>query len=186
LLEIEVDPDQLARSLDKAYRRLAQKVDVPGFRKGKTPRNMLERHVGRDRLVREAIDILIPEAYNKAIEDGDIDAISQPDIELVKDEPLSFKATVAIRPDVDLGDYKSLRVEKPTPKVESKDVDAAVDDLRRRYALHEPVERAVATGDFVTAEVRVVIDGREVFKDDDAEFQLRDGATLMLPGFREG
>lgn len=186
LLEIEVDPDQMERSLDKAYRRLAQKVEVPGFRKGKTPRNMLERHLGRDRLVREAIDILIPEAYNKAIEDEDIDAITQPDIELVKDEPLSFKATVAIRPDVDLGDYKNLRVEKQTPKVEAKDIDAALDDLRRRYALHEPVERVVQTGDFVTAEVRVVIDGREVFKDDDAEFQLRDGATLMLPGFREG
>jgi len=186
LLEIEVDPEQMERSLDKAYRRLAQKVEVPGFRKGKTPRNMLERHLGRDRLVREAIDILIPEAYNKAIEDEDIDAISQPDIELVKDEPLLFKATVAIRPDVDLGDYKSLRVAKQTPEVAAKDVDAALDDLRRRYALHEPVERAVLTGDFVTAEVRVVIDGRELFKDDDAEFQLRDGATLMLPGFREG
>lgn len=186
MLEIEVDPEQMERSLDKAYRRLSQKVEVPGFRKGKTPRNMLERHVGRDRLVREAIDILIPEAYNKAIEDEDIDAIAQPDIELVKDEPLSFKATVAIRPDVDLGDYKSLRVEKQAPKVEAKDVDAALDELRRRYALHEPVERAVKTGDFVTAEVRVEIDGREVFKDDDAEFQLRDGATVLLPGFREG
>lgn len=186
VLEIEVDPDQMERSLDKAYRRLAQKVEVPGFRKGKTPRNMLERHLGRDRLVREAIDILIPEAYNKAIEDEDIDAISQPDIELVKDEPLSFKATVAIRPDVDLGDYRSLRVEKQTPEVAPKDVDAAMEELRRRYALHEPVDRSVQTGDFVTAEVRVEIDGREVFKDDDAEFQLRDGATVLLPGFREG
>ncbi len=186
LLEIEVDPDQMERSLDKAYRRLAQKVEVPGFRKGKTPRNMFERHVGRDRLVREAIDILIPEAYNKAIEDEDIDAIAQPDIELVKDEPLSFKATVAIRPDVDLGDYKSLRVEKPAPEVKAEDADAAIEDLRRRYALHEPVERPVKTGDFVTAAVRVVIGEREVFKDEDAEFQLRDGATVLLPGFREG
>lgn len=185
-LEIEVDPEQMERSLDKAYRRLVQKIEVPGFRKGKTPRNMLERHVGRDRLVREAIDILIPEAYNQAIEDEDIEAIAQPDIELVKDEPLSFKATVAIRPDVDLGDYKGLRVEKQDAKVQAKDVDAALDELRRRYALHEPVERAVVPGDFVTAEVRVEIDGREIFKDDDAEFQLREGATVLLPGFSEG
>ena len=186
MLEIEVDPEQMERSLDKAYRRLSQKVEVPGFRKGKTPRNMLERHLGRDRLVREAIDILIPEAYNKAIEDEDIDAIAQPDIELVKDEPLSFKATVAIRPDIDLGDYKSLRVEKPSVEVKAEDVDAAVEDLRRRYALHEPVTRPVKTGDFVTAEVRVLIDEREVFKDEDSEFQLRDGSTVLLPGFREG
>ncbi|HET9476221.1 MAG TPA: trigger factor, partial [Dehalococcoidia bacterium] len=185
-LEIEIDPDQMERSLDKAYRRLSQKVEVPGFRKGKTPRNMLERHVGRGRLVQEAIDILIPEAYNKAIEDEDIDAIAQPDIELVKDEPLSFKATVAIRPDVDLGDYMSLRVAREAPDLAKKDVDAAVDELRRRYALHEPVDRAVRAGDFVTADVRVEIDGREVFKDEDAEFQLRDGATVLLPGFSEG
>lgn len=186
LLEIEIDPDQMERSLDKAYRRLSQKVEVPGFRKGKTPRNMLERHVGRGRLVQEAIDILIPEAYNKAIEDEDIDAIAQPDIELVKDEPLSFKATVAIRPDVDLGDYTTLRVPREAPDLAKKDVDAAIDELRRRYALHEPVDRAVQAGDFVTADVRVEIDGREVFKDEDAEFQLRDGATVLLPGFSEG
>ena len=82
LLEIEVDDDQMQRSLDKAYRRLAQRIEVPGFRKGKTPRNMLERHVGRGRLVSEAIDILIPEAYNQAIEIEDVDAIGQPSIEL--------------------------------------------------------------------------------------------------------
>ncbi len=186
LLEIEVDAEQMERSLDKAYRKLVQKVAVPGFRKGKTPRGMLERHLGRDRLVREAIDILIPEAYNKAIEDEDVDAIGQPDIEVVQDEPLSFKAKVAIRPDVDLGDYKSLRVEKEPVKIDPKDFEAVLEDLRKRYALHEPVERAVLPGDFVTADVRVVIDDREVFKDDDAEFQLRDGTTVLLPGFREG
>jgi len=186
VLEIEVDPEQMERSLDRAYRRLVQKFEVPGFRKGKTPRNMLERHLGRDRLVREAIDILIPEAYNKAIEDEDIEAIAQPDIELVNDEPLSFKATVAIRPDVDLGDYKSLRVAREPLENDGKDLEAALEDLRKRYALHEPVDRPVKTGDFVTADVRIVIDDREVFKDEDAEFQLREGATVLLPGFSEG
>ena len=186
VLEIEVDPEQMERSLDRAYRRLVQKFEVPGFRKGKTPRNMLERHLGRDRLVREAIDILIPEAYNKAIEDEDIEAIAQPDIELVNDEPLSFKATVAIRPDVDLGDYKSLRVAREPLENDGKDLEAALEDLRKRYALHEPVDRPVETGDFVTADVRIVIDDREVFKDEDAEFQLREGATVLLPGFSEG
>jgi len=78
VLEIEVDSDQMERSLDKAYRKLAQRVDVPGFRKGKTPRGMLERHVGRVRLLHEAHDMLIPEVYNKAIEEQDIDAIGQP------------------------------------------------------------------------------------------------------------
>ncbi|MDO8615979.1 MAG: trigger factor [Dehalococcoidia bacterium] len=186
VLEIEVDPDQMERSLDRAYRRLVQRVDVPGFRKGKTPRSMLERHLGRDRLLREAIDILIPEAYNQAIDAQDIDAIDQPQIELIKDEPLAFKATVPLRPTVELGDYQSLRVARQPVAVDEKDVDGALEELQRRYALHEPVDRPVQTGDIVTASVRMVIEDREVFKDDDAEFRLREGVTILLPGFADG
>lgn len=176
----------MERSLNRAYRKLVQRVEVPGFRKGKTPRNMLERHLGRDRLLREAIDILIPEAYNEALDSEEIDAIDQPSIELIKDEPLSFKATVPIRPTVELGDYTKLRVDREFAIPDEKDVDESLEELRRRYAVHEPVERPVQTGDFVTANVRIVIEGREVFNDEDAEFRLREGATVFLPGFAEG
>jgi len=186
LLEIEVDPEQMERSLDKAYRRLAQRVEVPGFRKGKTPRNMLERHLGRGRLVQEALDILIPEAYNQAIEEQDVDAIDQPSIELVNEEPLAFKATVPVRPTVDIGDYESVRVAREPYDIPEEEVDKALDELRHRYALHEPVERPVEIGDIVRADVRGVIDGREVYKEDDAEFRLREGATVLLPGIAEG
>jgi len=186
LLEIEVDPEQMERSLDKAYKRLVQRVEVPGFRKGKTPRDMLERHLGRERLVREAHDILIPEVYDQAIDQNDVHAIDQPAIELLSAEPLSFKATVAVRPTVDLGEYKRVRVERETAAIPDGEIEAALDDLRRRYALHEPVDRPVQTGDIVRADVRIEIDGREVFKDDDTEFRLREGATVLLPGFAEG
>src|SRR3990170_1420406 len=127
LLEVEVDPEQMERSLERAYRRLAQRVSVPGFRKGKTPRPMLERHVGRQRLVQEALDILIPEAYNQALDEHEIDAIGQPVIELVKEEPLAFKATVPVRPSVELGDYHRLRVQRPPVTAAPKDVDAALE-----------------------------------------------------------
>ncbi len=186
LLEIEVDPEQMERSLDKAYRNLVQRVDVPGFRKGKTPRAMLERHVGRERLVREAVDILIPEAYSQALDTEEIDPIGQPSIELLRDEPLSFKATVPIRPTVELGDYQSLRVERDEVQPGEGEVDSAIEELRHRYAVHEPVERPVQTGDIVRAAVRVVIDGRDLHHDEDAEFRLKDGATILLPGFAEG
>lgn len=186
LLEIEVDPDQMERSMDKAFRRLAQHVEVPGFRKGKTPRNMLERHIGRDRIVSEAIEILIPEAYNKAIDDQAIDAIGQPDVELVSAEPLSFKATVPVRPTIELGDYKSIRVERPSAEPDEADVDQAVEELRQRYAVHQPVERPVQTGDIIRADVRIVVDDQEVYNDEDSEVRLREGATILLPGFAEG
>jgi len=186
LLEIEVDPAQMEQSLNKAYRRLVKRVEVPGFRKGKAPRNMLERHLGRDHILHEAIDALIPEAYNQAMDDNDIDAIGQPSIEVVAEEPLSFKATVPVRPTVDLGDYQSLRVERGPAEADEDDVDKAIDDLRQRYAVQQPVERAAQTGDIIRADVRIVIEGEEVYKDEDAEIRLREDATILLPGFAEG
>ncbi len=186
VLEIEIEPDQMERSLDKAYRRLVERTDIPGFRKGKAPRGMLERHIGRERLVHEALDILIPESYTKAMDEQQIEAIDQPKLDIVQEEPLIFKATVSIRPTMKLGDYTKLRVARPGAVVAQEDVDAAVEELRHRYALHEPMERPVKTGDLVRAEVHGQIDGREVFADDDFEFTPRDGATVLLPGFAEG
>jgi len=176
----------MERSLDKAFRRLAQRVEVPGFRKGKAPAGMLERHIGRARVVREALDILIPEAYNQAIEEQDVDAIDRPSIELVTDEPLAFKATVPVRPTVELGEYNSVRVKREPVSIDESEVDKALEELRHRYAVHEPAERPVQMGDIVRADVRGVIDGREVYKEDDAELRLREGATILLPGIAEG
>ncbi len=186
VLEIEVEAEQMERSLDRAYRKLVQRVEVPGFRKGKTPRPMLERHLGRDRLLREALDILIPEAYNRALDEQEIDPIDQPVIELVQEEPLAFKATVPVRPTLELGDYRGLRVPRPEVVVDPKDVDSALEELRHRYAVHEPVDRPVQMGDIVRADVRGVVEEKEIFADDDAEFHLREGAIVLLPGFGEG
>jgi trigger factor len=185
LLEIEVDPQQMEASMDKAYKKLVQSVEVPGFRKGKTPRAMLERHIGRDRLLREAIDMVVPEAYNKAIEDEDIDAIDQPQIEMTGADPLSFKATVPVRPTVDLGDYKSISIPREPVKIDPKMIEESIDELRRRYAIHEPVERDVQVGDIIRASVKLVVDDQEVYADDDVELHLREGRTIMLPGFVE-
>ena len=172
--------------MDRAYRKLAQRTDVPGFRKGKAPRPMLERYLGRDALLHQALDILVPEVYKQALEEQDIDAIDVPSIELLQEEPPLIKATVPIRPTVELGDYRSLRVPRDPVQVSAEEVDAALDDLRHRYALQEPVDRPVQMGDIVRADVRAVTDGRQVYADDDAELHLRDGAVVLLPGFAEG
>ena len=186
LLEVEVDSDVFEKSMDKAYRKLAGRVNVPGFRKGKTPRPMLERHIGRGRIVEEAIDIAVPDAYNQAIEQEDVDAIGQPRIELVSAEPLSFKATVPVRPTVELGDYKSIRIPRDPVEVDETEVGASLEELRRRYAVHEPVERPVQAGDIIRGDVRIVVEDNEVYKDDDVELHLRKGRTALLPGFAEG
>lgn len=185
-LLIEIDSQEMEHSLDRAYRKLVRQINVPGFRKGKTPRPMLERHLGRDRLVHEAIEILMPEVYPRALEEAGIEPVDDPNIEIVKHEPLLIKAVVPVAPVVDLGDYQQIRVEREAVEVKEEDVDALVEELRYRYAVHEPVERPIRPGDIVRADVRILIDGRNVFEEEDAQFRLREGAILLLPGFAEG
>jgi len=176
----------MERSLNTAYRRLVQRTRVPGFRKGKAPRALLERHLGRHRLVHEALDIVIPEAYNRAIEEQEVDAIDQPRIEVLQEEPAVFNATVPVRPTIELGDYRALRLERSPATVDPKDVDAGLEDLRHRYALHQPVDRPVQVGDIVRADIRGEVDGRQIYAEEDAEVRLREGAVVLLPGFAEG
>lgn len=185
VLEIEVELERLERSLDRAYRRLAQKTEVPGFRKGKTPRHMLEHYLGRDAVLQEALGLLISEAYNQAIEEESVDAIDYPSVEVVQQEPLIFKATVPVRPSVDLGDYRELRVEREPVTVSEEQVNDKLEELRHRYAILEPVDRPLQMGDRVWADVRVSVDGRSVFSEDDAEVHLHQGVPVLVPGFVE-
>jgi len=185
VLEIEVEPERLERSLERAYRRLAQKTAVPGFRKGKTPRHMLERYLGRDAVIEEALGMLIPEAYNQAVEEENIDAIDYPDVEVVQQEPLIFKATVAVRPSVDLGSYREVRVERKPVTVSEEQVNEKLEELRHRYAILEPVDRPLQMGDRMWADIVVSVDGRSVFSEDDAEVHLHQGVPVLMPGFVE-
>jgi len=185
VLEIEVEPDRMEKSLEKAYRRLAQRTKVPGFRQGKAPRAMLERYLGAETIRREALDILIPEAYRQAIDEENIEPVDLPAIEVTQEEPLVFKATVPVRPSIDLGDYRAVRVEREAPAVREEQVEEQLEELRHRYALLEPVERPVQAGDMVRVEVQVSVDGRQALQQDDAEFRLRQGAAILLPGFAE-
>ncbi|MBI2766410.1 MAG: trigger factor [Chloroflexi bacterium] len=216
-LDIEVDQDRLEPALEAAYRRLAQRARIPGFRPGKAPRQLVERAYGREGLIREALDKLVPDVYNETIEKEDVDAIAQPELEILELEPVRFKATVAVRPTVDLGDYGSIRVEKNPVEVTDEQVDEQVMLLRRRFAERVAVERPARWDDILTADVHGVInaapveteaaesadeaaadpeaaantllaetaEGEPFVEDDDAEFALREGQTLLVPGLSE-
>jgi trigger factor len=184
-LEIEVDPERVERSLEQAYRRLAQRTRVPGFRPGKAPRAMLERYLGRDSLMHEALDRLIPEVYRQAVEEQDLDPVDLPELELASTEPLVVRATVPVRPTVDLGDYRQLRVPQEPVEVDPAQVEEALKDLQRRYATLEPVQRPVQWGDVLRADVIGSVDGDKILDQKDVEFQPREGVTLSLPGFAE-
>ena len=184
-LDIEVEQDQVEKSLDVAYRRLAPQVRVPGFRPGKAPRNMIERQIGRQRLMSEALDDLVPKVYNEAIEAEDVDAIAQPELESVDLDPVRLKFTVPIRPTVDPGDYLAVRVEKPPVEITDEQVQEQVDMLRRRHATHVPVERAVEWNDILIADVKGEVEGEPFVEDENAEFPLREGTTLLVEGLAE-
>jgi trigger factor len=184
-LDIEVEQDQVEKSLDVAYRRLAPQVRVPGFRPGKAPRNMIERQIGRQRLMSEALDDLVPKVYNEAIESEDVDAIAQPELESVELEPVRLKFTVPVRPTIDPGDYRSVRVEKKPVEITDEQVQEQIDMLRRRHATHAPVERPVQWDDILIADVKGEVDGEQFVEDENAEFPLREGATLLVEGLAE-
>ncbi len=184
-LQIEIDDERLEKSLDAAYRRIAQRSRFPGFRPGKAPRAVVERAVGRQGLIREALDKLVPDAYNEAIETENVDAIGQPDLAIDNLEPVKFTATVPVRPNVELNGYKEIRVEEDPVEVTTEMVDEQLLLLQRRHATLSPVERAVQWNDNLIADVTGTIEDDEFLKDEAAEFPLREGAELFIPGLAE-
>lgn len=185
-LQIEVEPERVEASLERAAKRVARQVRIPGFRPGKAPRNIVERTVGRPALLQEALDELLPEVYNDALESESIDAIAQPEFDLESMEPLVVKATVPVRPTIDIAGYQDLRAPRMEAPVMESDIERALTNLRRRFATLEPVDRPVGWGDTVRADVKVQTEGQaEPHVEEDAEFRLEEGTVVSLPGFQE-
>src|ERR1700687_5889240 len=144
--------------MDEAYRRLSGRVDVPGFRRGKAPRSMVERMIGRDRIVEEALDRLVPGVVSEAIEQERVEPYTRPRVESIEFEPLRLKAIVGLAPKVELGDYKDhLRVPSEPPPVGAEQIDSVIERLRESHAQWVPVERPVQTGDRVGLDLRATV-----------------------------
>jgi trigger factor len=185
LLNIEIEPERVESSLNDAYKRLAPRTRVPGFRPGKAPRALVERHYGRETLLHEALDRLVPTVVSEAIEQEKLDIVDRPDLEIASLDPVVVKATVPVRPTVELGDYRSIRIEQAPIEVEPSQVDESLQSLRERYATVEPIERPVEEGDVVRADVRAVADGNELFSEEDAELRVTDEGLTSLPGLHD-
>lgn len=187
-LDIEVEQDRLERAIDEAYRRLSGRVDVPGFRRGKAPRSMVERLIGRERLVEDALDRLLPEVVGEAIQQEKVEAYTRPRVESIEFDPLRLKAIVGLPPKVELGDYRdSLRVDTEQAAVTDEQVDAVIQRLRDSYAQWVPVERAVQLGDRVGMDVRATVDGesRPMLDSKEAEYVVDPDGVQPAPGFAE-
>jgi trigger factor len=184
-LTVEMEPAEVEESLEEAYRRLVKKTNVPGFRKGKAPRVMLERHIGRESLLEDALNTLIPRAYEDALKEQEIEAFARPDIEITQTEPLVFKATVPLPPTVRLGDYLSLRLTPPPAASTKGEVDSVIDRLRHQQASWEPVEREVGFDDLGIFDVESNVEGKPFINQKGAQYQVLKDYPAPLPGFAE-
>ncbi|MGI9147924.1 MAG: trigger factor [Chloroflexota bacterium] len=187
-LDIEVEQERLDRAIDEAYRRLAGRVDVPGFRRGKAPRSMVERMLGRDRIVQEALDQLVPVVVGEAIEQQKVEPFTRPRVESIEFDPLRLKAIVGLAPKVELGDYKTnLRVPPEPPNVGEEQVDAVIQRLRESHAQWAPVERSVQAGDRVGLDLLATVEGlaKPVLDSKDAEYVVDAAGAEPAPGFAD-
>lgn len=154
-LNVEVEPERVAASLERAYRRIAQRVRIPGFRPGKAPRHIVERFVGRELIRQEALDSLVAEAYQEAVRETGIRPVGEPTIDVVQQEPLVFRATVPVMPTVELGDYRSIRLKPIAIDVLPEQVERVLDQLREQFTRWEPVDRPAQAGDRLTLDLVV-------------------------------
>ena len=184
-LTIEMEPDEVEESLEKSYRRLAKKTNIPGFRKGKAPRTVLERYVGKEGLLEDALNGLLPEAYEKAVKEQNIEPFAQPQIEVTKTDPVIFKVAVPLTPVIKLGDYHQIQVAPEAVEVSEDDVSAAIEQLRHQRATWEPVERPVGFKDLVTLDVESSIGDKPFVNQKGVQYQVLQELPLPAPGFAE-
>jgi trigger factor len=186
ILNIEVEPEELETSEEASYRRLVKKVSVPGFRKGKAPRAMLERYIGKDTFREDVLEHLIPDICARAIEEQGIKAFAAPEIELVQSDPVIIKATVPTPPIVELGDYRHMRLTREDPQeITQEEVDAVIERLRHQNALWEPVERSAQFGDMVTIDASGTANGEPLLNEKGQVYWVQKDSALPLPGFAE-
>lgn len=184
-LKVEMEPPEVEEYLKKAYIHLVDKYKIPGFRKGKAPRTILERHIGKETMLQEALEHLIPDVYEKALDDQKIEPFGRPEIELIQSEPVIFKAVVPMEPAVKLGDYTTIRVESKPVVIEEKEVEAAIQQIRLQHASLIPVERPAKMGDAVTMDVEGDSKGKAFHIRKDLVYELVKESPLPLPGFAE-
>ena len=185
VLLVELEDEELDPYLDKGYRRVVQRTVIPGFRKGKAPRRIIEQYLGRESLINEVIDTMLPEVTNLAITQQELDAAGLPKIELLELDPFSFKATVPLTPGVDLGDYKEIRIDEESIESGEDDVNQRIEQIQQGMASWEPVERPVEFGDMVTMVGVGTVDDKNVLDDQDTVYFLDEDSVRPYPGFSE-
>jgi trigger factor len=188
-LEIEIESEKVDEALEQAYRQVVKDVEIPGFRKGKAPRKIIEQRFGEEVLHKDALDILIPQGYSEAIEEADIEPIAQPDIEdfyISKGEAATFTAIVEVKPEVELGDYKGLGIEKEDTEVKEEEISQRLEKMQDEHSQLMTADREeLQEGDFAIIDFTGYVDGEEFPGGSAEEYSLEIGSGSFIPGFEE-
>lgn len=189
ILTFEVSAETFSKGLDQAFKKVVKQVNVPGFRKGKVPRKIFEQMFGVESLYQDAIDAVLPEAYTNAIDEAGINPVAQPEIDVEQIEagqPVVFKANVTVKPEVKLGEYKGLEVERQETAVTDEEIEEQLNDRRQgnaEFVIKE--DEPAAEGDTVVIDFEGFTDG-EPFEGGKAEgYELELGSNSFIPGFEE-
>lgn len=189
VLEVEVEQGLINKAIDISYRKMVKQVNVPGFRKGKTPRVVLENFLGKGVLFHDAVESIVPEAYINAVKETGVEPVSEPELELTQVEEgktIKFKATIKVKPEVKLGQYNNLAVIKPEAEVTDEELNTEMEKLRNKHAQLVTVEDgSVVMGDVVTIDYTGRIDGEEFEGGKGADYALEIGSKTFIPGFEE-
>ncbi len=188
-LTIEASAEDFAAAIDKAYKKNRNKIAMPGFRKGKAPRKMIEKMYGAGVFFEDAANIIIPDAYTDAAKESGLEIVAQPEIDVVQVEagkPFIFTATVAVKPEVTLGEYKGIEVEKKTVEVTEEDITAEIDSVRERNSRIITVEdRATKDGDTVVIDFDGYVDGEQFEGGKAEDYSLVLGSHSFIDNFEE-
>ena len=188
-LTIEVSAEDLDKAMEGAYKKAKNRISIPGFRKGKAPRKMIESMYGKGVFMEDAVNSLVPQEYTKALGECDLEIVSQPEINVTQMEPgkaLIFTADVAVKPEVTLGDYKGVEVPKSEIAVTDEEVDAEVKKEQDKNARTVAVEdRAAANGDITTIDFEGFVDGVAFDGGKGTDYALTLGSGTFIPGFED-
>ena len=188
-LTIEVSAEDLDKAMEKAYQKQKSRISLPGFRKGKAPRKMIESMYGKGVFMEDAVNSLVPQEYTKALGECDLEIVSQPEINVTQMEPgkaLIFTADVAVKPEVTLGDYKGVEVPKSEIAVTDEEVDAEVKKEQDKNARTVAVEdHAAANGDITTIDFEGFVDGVAFEGGKGTDYALTLGSGTFIPGFED-
>jgi trigger factor len=186
-LDVEIESGRVDEALEQAYRQVVKDVEIPGFRKGKAPRKIIEQRFGEEVLPKDALDILIPQGYSEAVEEADIEPVAQPDIEdfyISKGETATFTAIVEVKPEVELGEYKDLGVEKEDAEVKEEEINERLEKMQDEHSQLMTADREeLQEGDFAIIDFTGYVDGEEFPGGSAEEYSLEIGSESFIPGF---